>query len=102
MPVILKQLSGHQNAPLFLDWNFRSLAGLKRVSKQIVLDLVIELADSGQHSQCTALIDMGAMGLYIDHAYVTCIETQLESSLYRMLTAPRTKEVLLSFMLTYS
>jgi hypothetical protein len=50
---------------------------LEEGNQSIVLNLIVELADSGWHFQCTALINTGATGLFIDHAYVMCLNTQL-------------------------
>jgi hypothetical protein len=43
----------------------------------IMLDLIIERAESGQRYRCTALIDPGASGLFIDCMYATCLDAHL-------------------------
>jgi hypothetical protein len=50
---------------------------LEEGEHSIVLNLVLELVDHGKHFQCAALIDTGAMGLFISHNYTTHVQTQL-------------------------
>jgi hypothetical protein len=56
--------------------NYRIIDRLEEGKQAVVLDLIIEPADSGQHFQCATLIDSGATRLFIDHVYATHIETQ--------------------------
>jgi hypothetical protein len=56
--------------------NYQIIGRLEEGEQAIVLDLIIELADSRRRFWCTTLIDSGAMGLFIDHVYATRIETQ--------------------------
>jgi hypothetical protein len=56
--------------------NYRIIGRLEEGEQAIVLNLVIEPADSGQRFQCATLINSGATGLFINHMYATCIETQ--------------------------
>jgi hypothetical protein len=48
---------------------FLIIGRLEEGEQAIVLNLVIEPTDHGQHFRCTALIDTGATGLFIDRAY---------------------------------
>jgi hypothetical protein len=56
---------------------FQIISRLKEGEQAIVLNLVIEPADHGWHFRCTTLIDTGAMGLFIDHAYTVQMQTEL-------------------------
>jgi hypothetical protein len=57
--------------------DFQIIGRLEEGNQSIVLNLIVELADSGRRFRCTALIDTGAMGLFINCTYVTCLDTQL-------------------------
>jgi hypothetical protein len=57
--------------------DFRIIGRLEEGEHTIVLDLIIELAESGQCYHCAALIDSGASGLFIDRMYATCLNAQL-------------------------
>jgi hypothetical protein len=65
--------------------NYRIIGRLEEGEQLIVLDLIIEPADSRQRFRCATLIDSGATGLFIDRVYATCIETQ-----FHRLEAPAT------------
>jgi hypothetical protein len=56
--------------------NYQIIGRLEEGEQVIVLDLVIELADSRWRFWCATLIDLGATGLFIDCMYTTCIKTQ--------------------------
>jgi hypothetical protein len=56
---------------------FRIIDRLEEGEQAIMLDLVIEPADHGQRFQCATLINTGAMGLFIDHAYAVWMQTEL-------------------------
>jgi hypothetical protein len=57
--------------------SFQIIGRLEEGEQSIVLDLIVEPADSRWCFRCTALIDTGATGLFIDHAYVMHLDTQL-------------------------
>jgi hypothetical protein len=57
--------------------NFQIIGRLEDGEHAIVLDLLIELAESGWRYHCTTLIDSGASGLFIDHVYATCLDAHL-------------------------
>jgi hypothetical protein len=56
---------------------FQIISRLKEGKQVIMLNSVIELADHGQCFQCAAIIDTGAMGLFIDHTYAVQMQTEL-------------------------
>jgi hypothetical protein len=57
--------------------NFRIIGRLEEGEHTIVLDLIIEPAESGRCYRCAALIDSGASGLFIDRMYATCLDAHL-------------------------
>jgi hypothetical protein len=57
--------------------NFRIIGRLEEGEHTIVLDLLIEPAESGQRYRCATLIDSGASGLFIDRVYATCLDAHL-------------------------
>jgi hypothetical protein len=59
------------------DTMARIIGRLKEGEHSIVLDLVLELVDHGRRFRCAALIDTGAMGLFISRNYTMHVQTQL-------------------------
>jgi hypothetical protein len=57
--------------------DFRIIGRLEEGEHAIVLDLLIELAESRWRYRCAALIDSGASGLIIDRMYATCLDAHL-------------------------
>jgi hypothetical protein len=56
---------------------FQIIGRLEEGEHAIVLNLIIELVESGWHYCCATLIDSGASGLFIDHMCATCLEAHL-------------------------
>jgi hypothetical protein len=57
--------------------NFQIIGRLEEGEQSIILDLIVEPADSRRCFRCTALIDTDATGLFINRTYVTRLNTQL-------------------------
>jgi hypothetical protein len=62
---------------LSLSPNFQIIGRLEEGEHAIVLDLIVEPANSGRRYRCTTLIDSGASGLFIDHMYITHLDAHL-------------------------
>jgi hypothetical protein len=57
--------------------DFRIIDRLEEGEHAIVLDLIVKPAESGRRYLCTALIDSGASGLFIDRVYTTRLDAHL-------------------------
>jgi hypothetical protein len=57
--------------------NFWIIGRLEEGEHMIMLNLIVEPAESRRHYHCTALIDSGASGLFIDRMYTTCLDAHL-------------------------
>jgi hypothetical protein len=57
--------------------DFWIIGRLEEGEHAIVLDLIVELAESRWRYRFAALIDSGATGLFINHVYATCLDAHL-------------------------
>jgi hypothetical protein len=57
--------------------DFQIIGRLEEGEHAIVLDLIVELAESRRRYRCAALIDSGASGLFIDCLYATHLDAHL-------------------------
>jgi hypothetical protein len=62
---------------LLSSLDFQIIGKLEEGEHAIVLDLIVELAESGRCYHCAALIDSGASGLFINCMYATCLNAHL-------------------------
>jgi hypothetical protein len=74
---VVNRDSDLEKCTFLFDTSTRIIGRLEEGEHSIVLDLVLEPVDHGRRFRCAALIDTGAMGLFISHDYATYVQTQL-------------------------